>query len=111
MRFSLLLFLTGGCIIYIMVGDRIKALREQQGLTQAALAKKLGITRASVNSWEMGISIPSTKYLVELSSLLNVSSDYLLGINTSATVNVSGLSDEDIQLVSQLVVHLRNKNR
>ena len=48
-----------------MISDKIKILREQKGLTQAALAKKLGITRSSVNAWEMGISVPSTQYVVE----------------------------------------------
>ena len=33
-------------------------------MTQADVAKKLGITRSSVNAWEMGISVPSTMYLV-----------------------------------------------
>lgn len=37
----------------IMISDRIKALREQKGLTQSMLARKLGITRSSVNAWEL----------------------------------------------------------
>ena len=65
-----------------MIADRIKALREQQNITQSDLAKQLGITRSSVNAWEMGISIPNVEKLVELSSLFNVSVDYLLGVNS-----------------------------
>lgn len=94
-----------------MVADRIKAIREQRGLTQADLAKQLGITRSSVNAWEQGISVPSTQYIVELAGLFKVSADYLLGIDTTATVNVSGLSDEDIQLVQQLIDHLRQLHK
>ena len=94
-----------------MVADRIKAIREQRGLTQADLAKQLGITRSSVNAWEQGISVPSTQYIVELAGLFKVSTDYLLGIDTTATVNVSGLSDEDIQLVQQLIDHLRQLHK
>ena len=90
-----------------MVADRIKAIREQRGFTQADLAKQLGITRSSVNAWEQGISVPSTQYIVELAGLFKVSTDYLLGIDTTATVNVSGLFDDDIQLVQQLVAHLK----
>lgn len=66
-----------------MVADRIKAIREQRGLTQADLAKQLGITRSSVNAWEQGISVPSTQYIVELAGLFKVSTDYLLGIDTT----------------------------
>ncbi|MDY4231508.1 MAG: helix-turn-helix transcriptional regulator [Candidatus Faecousia sp.] len=47
-----------------MIAERIAALREQRHLTQAELAKRLGVTRSSVNAWELGISVPSTQYLV-----------------------------------------------
>ena len=93
-----------------MVADRIKNLREQKGMTQAELAKQLGITRSSVNAWEMGISVPSTQYIVELAGLFKVSTDYLLGLNTSATVNISGLTEADVQLVHHLISHLKAKN-
>ena len=55
-----------------MVAERISELREQQNMTQAELAKRLGITRSSVNAWEQGISVPSTQYIVELSALFGV---------------------------------------
>ena len=92
-----------------MVAARIKLLRDQRGMTQTELAKRLGITRSSVNAWEMGISVPSTQYIVELARLFKVSTDYLLGVASSATVNVSGLTEKDIQLVCALVEHLREK--
>lgn len=93
-----------------MIADRIKFLREQHNLTQTDLARNLGITRSSVNAWEMGISTPSTQYIVELSSIFRVSTDYLLGVLPTATVNISGLTEEDIQVVQKLVHHLRSKN-
>ena len=49
-----------------MTAERIKILREQAGMSQEKLAKRLGITRSSVNAWEMGISTPSTQYIAEL---------------------------------------------
>ena len=61
-----------------MVAERIKQLREQSNWTQSELAKQLGITRSSVNAWELGISVPSTQYLVELAALFKVSTDCLL---------------------------------
>ena len=92
-----------------MVADKIKALREQNGFTQSDLAKKLGITRSSVNAWEMGISVPSTQYVVELANIFKVSTDFLLGVKSTATVNVEGLSEEDVQLVNAIIAHLREK--
>lgn len=93
-----------------MIADRIKALREQQNITQAELSRQLGITRSSVNAWELGISIPSTQYVVELAAIFRVSTDYLLGVGSTMSVNVSGLTDEDIQVVQKLIYHLRSKN-
>lgn len=92
-----------------MVADKIKALREQNGLTQSDLAKKLGITRSGVNAWEMGISVPSTQYIVELAYLFKVSTDYLLGVKTTATVSIEGLSEKDVQLVNAVISRLREK--
>ena len=92
-----------------MVADNIKALREQNGFTQSDLAKKLGITRSSVNAWEMGISVPSTQYVVELANIFKVSTDFLLGVKSTATVNVEGLSEKDVQLVNAVIAHLREK--
>ena len=61
-----------------MIANKIKILRENKGLSQKALADELGITRSSVNAWEQGISVPSTQYIVELATLFDVSTDYLL---------------------------------
>ena len=92
-----------------MVADKIKALRGQNGYTQSELAKKLGITRSSVNAWEMGISVPSTQYVVELANIFKVSTDYLLGVKFTATVSVEGLSEKDVQLVSAVIARLQEK--
>lgn len=93
-----------------MVADRIRALREQRGLTQTDLAKQLGITRSSVNAWEMGISVPSTQYIVELAQFFKVSTDYLLCVDHTATVDLEGLTEKDIRLVHHVVMHLRESN-
>lgn len=82
-----------------MVADRIKQLRELHAMTQTELSKKLGITRSSVNAWELGISVPSTQYIVELADIFKVSTDYLLCVETSSSINVSGLDEQDVQLV------------
>ena len=94
-----------------MVADRIKALREQKDLTQTDLSKLLGITRSRVKAWEMGISVPSTQYIVELANIFKVSTDYLLCVDNSATVSVAGLTEKDIQLVHLMISHLKEKNR
>lgn len=51
-----------------MISDTIKELREKNDYTQTALAKKLGLSRSAINAWEMGVSVPSTSYLMELAN-------------------------------------------
>ena len=55
-----------------MIGEKIRELRDKNGLTQSYLARRLHVSRSTVNAWEMGISIPSTQYVVELASYFNV---------------------------------------
>lgn len=62
-----------------MIADRIKELRLKNGIKQTELAKILGLSRSAINAWEMGVSVPSTQYLIDLSKLFRVSTDHLLG--------------------------------
>lgn len=91
-----------------MVADKIKLLREKNNLTQSALAKKLNVTRSSVNAWEMGISVPSTALLVDIAKLFHVSTDYLLGITSTASLDISGLNDQEIILIYGLVEYFKS---
>lgn len=94
-----------------MVADRIKALRENKNMTQTELSKCLGITRSGVNAWEMGISVPSTQYVVELANLFHVSTDHILGVEAGRSLSIEGLTEEDIAVVHRLIEHLRGKNQ
>lgn len=93
--------------------ERLKYLRSKMGYTQADLAKKLSLTRASVNAWEMGLSAPSTPFLVELSRLFNVTTDYLLGLDDCITIRTENLTDREISVVLNTIEcfkELKNKN-
>lgn len=92
-----------------MIADKIKDLREAHHMTQNALAKKLNITRASVNAWEQGISVPSTQYLIGLASIFKVSTDYLLSVKSNQTIDVSGLLSRQVALITELVSELKKE--
>ena len=92
-----------------MIAEKIKLLRSARGWSQAELARRLGITRNGVNSWEQGLSMPSPDFLIELSKAFSVSVDYLLGIEVLNCVNVTGLNDYDIALLTELADRLRNQ--
>ena len=93
-----------------MTAERIKALREARGWTQAELARKMNMTRNGINSWEQGLSMPSPPSLVDLAKLFSVSTDYLLGVENHSTVNVTGLNEEDVALLAQLADRLRENH-
>ena len=86
-------------------------LREQMGLTQSKLAKKLDISRSSVNNWEMGLTSPSTKIIIELANTFDVSTDYLLGIDKQSVLYVDGLNDEEIASLLSIINVIKKANR
>ena len=83
--------------------NRLKELRNKFGYTQSELAKKLSLTRASVNAWEMGLSSPSTPFLVELSGLFHVTTDYLLGLDECITIRTDTLTDREISVILNMI--------
>ncbi len=58
----------------------------------------------------MGLSTPSTTYIVELAQLFHVSSDYLLGLPDNAAIDISSLTEREIQLLYELIEYFRTKN-
>ena len=88
-----------------LISETIRALRESRSWTQAELARKLGVTRNGVNSWEQGLSVPSTACLAELARTFSVSTDYLLGLDC---INVSGLDAHDVAVLAELADRLRS---
>lgn len=86
-----------------LLADKIRFIREKHGMTQAELARNLGLTRSSVNSWEMGLSVPSTQYIIELAKLFGVSTDYLLGLNYKSAISVDGLTEKEVSALIDIV--------
>lgn len=58
----------------------IEAERGRQGLTKTQIAKKLGVSLNTYNTYINGAAIPSDK-LIAMSDMFGVSCDYLLGRN------------------------------
>ena len=87
-------------------------LREQNGYTQTTLAKKLGLSRSAINAWEMGVSSPSTQYLIELSKLFNVSTDFILCMihNEKEHLDLTELNQEQKLVLRTLWNQFRKHN-
>lgn len=61
--------------------ERLKMLRLEKGLTQKALATRLGVGRTTISEYESGNITPKQEGLLMLSDILNVSVDYLTGVS------------------------------
>lgn len=87
----------------IITAERIKELRERSGFTQTELAKKLSVTRSSVNAWEMALTVPTTYKLIEIAQLFHVSTDYLLGISDGECINIETLNEKEKKVIMELI--------
>jgi len=65
--------------------NRVKELREREGIRQLDLAKKLNISQGTLSNWERGIHDPDNNSLIQLSEIFNASTDYLLGKTNDPT--------------------------
>lgn len=58
----------------------IRTLREQHGMTQEDLARKLGVKYPAVSKWERGMAYPSMNTVIKIAELFQVSMDVVLGL-------------------------------
>lgn len=85
------------------IGARIARLREQTGVTQSELAKRMHISRSSVQSWESGENVPSTDNLISLSQIFHVSTDYLLNLDQKQAVILDKYNDHEQELLFRML--------
>ncbi len=60
------------------IGEKIKKMRKQRGLTQKQLAKDAGIAVISLQQYELGKREPTTKQIVKISNAFNVPIDFFI---------------------------------
>lgn len=75
------------------LGERIKQLRKENGMTQVDMAQKLGVTKGTVSTWETDSRVPGFDTLDKMCDMFQRSMDYLMGRSDDATPPV--LSDEE----------------
>ena len=61
------------------IGQIIKDLRQEKGISQALLAKTIGVSQKAIDYWERDINQPKASYIVAMADFFDVSCDYLLG--------------------------------
>lgn len=61
--------------------DRLRALRQENKMTQSKLAEKLDYGYTAIANYESGKNQPSISILIQISKIFGVSLDYLLGVS------------------------------
>ena len=61
--------------------ERVAEAIRFSGCSQKELAKMLGIAEGNITNWKKGENLPSVEILFKLCKLLDISSDYLLGLS------------------------------
>lgn len=95
----------------IKIGKFIASCRKEQGMTQAVLAEKLGISDRAVSKWETGKSMPDSGIMLELCELLKINVNKLLSgehitmedYNAKSEEVILGLKSENEKYAKRLL--------
>ena len=93
------------------LSENIKTLRMSKGVSQVSLARTLGVTKQCVSNWENDNVLPSIEMLIKIADFFKVSTDYMLGRNTSCIIDANGLTDEQSAHIRMLVRDFSELNR
>ena len=80
-------------------------------LSQVELAKSLHVSKQCTSNWENDNILPSVEMLVKIAKFFGVTTDALLGLESTNTVSVDGLTDVEIDHIKLLIEDLRGREQ
>ena len=89
------------------MGNKLKHLRLKAGLTQAQLARKLGISASTVGMYEQGRREPDNFTLAKICRTLDASGDYILNLDEKNQINPE--KSEIYSIISDFISTLENQ--
>lgn len=95
----------------MIFAEKLKALRKSQKLTQQELANRLGVAKSVVSYYESGNRYPSYDVLIKIAHIFHVTTDYLLDVDKVKTLDVSGLTNKQIGIISVMIDLLKEQNK
>lgn len=96
---------------YCNFSEILKNLRKTKNLTQKELGEHIGLSKAVVSKYENGMGYPKFDILIQIAQYFGVSTDYLLGVETGKTVDVSKLTDSQIEAVQRTISEFIKANK
>lgn len=91
-------------------GLNLKKLRKDKKMSQKILAARVGISESMICRYEKGEIYPPFETLRNLSGILNVSLDELCGTQPRGTISTYDLSEDQVEIVQNLITAFRNHN-
>lgn len=79
--------------------EKLQILRKGKGFTQEAFAEQLSVSRQAVAKWEAGMTYPDIVNLIQISSLMHVSIDYLVKDQTCSISLAENAADDFGELI------------
>lgn len=92
-----------------MFENRLKFIREREGIKQQDLARKLKISKSTYSNYENEHYIIPLKHLINFCNIFNISVDYLFGFNNK--VRYSNMKDFDLEKCTQRLKELRQNRK
>jgi len=92
------------------VGERIKSLRSQAGLTQNDLAAKVGLTYVQIGRYEKRGAVPSSDVLAKLANALNTTTDFLMHGSADDKAS-SQINDNELLSLFRSVEKMNNEDK
>ncbi len=89
------------------LGERIKQLRKENGMTQVDMAQKLGVTKGTVSTWETDSRVPGFETLNQMCDMFQRSLDYLMGRSDDATPPILTSEEQTELALNQVAEDLR----
>lgn len=91
----------------MLVGKRIKDMRQEKGMSQQELGDLIGVTKVSICGYENGTRTPSLETFGDLADIFETTTDYLLGrevsvVNEEGNEYIGSISKDDIEIINEL---------
>ena len=77
-------------------------------MTQGQLAKRLNLTKSVISAYETDLRLPSYDVLIGIAKIYNVSTDFLLGLERKQEIDLSGLTQEEIEAILNLIKAMKS---
>ena len=94
----------------ILIGKRIKNLRNKSKYTQTELAKMVGVTKSTIAAYENDSRLPSFDVLIKMAKIFKVSIDSILLDYTDVILDAHGLNAQQLEILETLIAYFRKSN-